>query len=238
MYDKEKSERVELVVAGLISAGEQAREHGKIGLARNMFSQAIDLANEIDDEGLVAQALGQRIICAKHRWQNEGDESFLDEMAADIRGGLGLANVPPECRAVFWLRAGDIYTAKGLYDDAEFHYAKAYDLVRSGGHEEVEYLGHLAEAMLNVGKAEEAVEMLQDALVRTSVLSDVPGWHMLIISSGLYGRLSRAAYHNWQFLLAAQSFWRGYMQARYLAKRHHMPQRLNQFHLGLRGKKV
>lgn len=226
----------------MIKQAELLREHGDTWGSIDQLMEARELIRDSGEGPLslgalmvLAEALGHEIVCFKHLYQNTGKLEYLDYMAESVSEGLDL-EIPDEQKAVFYLRRGDILTSLNEYEDAERSFQKALDLVELlENHTTAEYMGHLGESMTKNGKAEKGVEIILKALHLMN-RQKVEEWHRLIIVSGLYGRLSKAALKSGKYQLAFSSLWATYKMARKLKKEHGMPQRLNHFYQRLLGR--
>lgn len=244
MIDYQTDHNRVVLVKRMIKQAELIRERGNNWAAIDLLLEAEVLIFEPVNSGsglssgaslVLAEVFGQEIVCFKHLYQNTRREEYLESMEEKIQQGLNL-NIPDENKAVFHLRRGDTLTTKGDYEGAERSYQKALDLVELlENHATAEYMGHLGESMSNNGKANYAVELISRAL-NLMTRQKIVEWHKLIIVSGLYGRLAKAAFKNGEYRLAVRSLWVSYRMARKLKKEHGMPQRLNQFYQRLLGK--
>lgn len=221
----------------MLEHAELIRENGDSEQAISILTEAIRLAQRMDDRVLTARALGHRIVCYKHLWQNLGLQKYLRLMQEDIDRGLAL-DVESKHRAAFYLRKADIHASCGESVEAEENYRQAYQLVGKGNYTEGEYLGHWAESLVDVGRAREAVYLLLKAILIVTSDRKIPAWHRLIVHSGLYGRLSKAAWKARKPVTAIIALGKCWTMSRRLARDYNMPQRLKQFHLRLCGKGV
>lgn len=237
-----------------INQAEKLRELGATKAALEILDHVVWKIKHVldysDNMNILAQALAHRIICHKHIWQNTGDEFSLREMLVDVINGE-LLPVSTEDKAVFYLRHGDCLSSMNMHNSALEQYRLAYESVKKGGVEEVEYLGHLAEALVGANRvnASEALNYLDQAMDLMKKIESGPNeqkprdWHSLIIWSGLYGRKAfvlRKSLHINFFSRSLQAFawlWQAFVLAVRLKNKHGMPQRYNQFFQRLARKK-
>ncbi len=215
-----------------IEQAEELREQGQPYEAMALLAEVILQAQVGRLHGLIASALGHRILCHKHLFQNTGNEAHLVNMEEDVAHGLVLP-IEEIGKAVFYLRQGDTFLFRNDALQAERAYGAAYELVAKDDHTEAECLGHLAEAKTLNGKCSEAVELLLQAIGIANTAQHVRLFHKLVILSGLQARLIRAALACKKYGLAVGAFVNGYSIAWWLRLRYRMPQRLNQYHTAI-----
>lgn len=215
-----------------IEQAEELREQGNSDEAMVLLTEVVQQAQERGHLNLVASALGHRILCHKHLFQNTGNEVHLVNMEQDVAHGLALPIAEMD-KAVFYLRQGDTFLFRNYAQQAENAYDTACTLVAKGGHAEAEYLGHLAEAKSLNGKCNEAIELLLQAIGIANIAQNVRPFHKLIILSGLQARLIKTALACKKYGLAIGAFVNGYSIAWWLRLWYHMPQRLNQYHTAI-----
>lgn len=239
-----KTDKRALDLEKLIDIAVDIRERGNALKAGGILTEVIRDSYDNCFDITCARALGERIVCSKHLYQNEGLEIYLNQMEVDIQKGWQL-NVGPEDKAVFFLRFGDVHASRGQHDEAEKQYWLAYDHVRKGGKEEAEYSGHIAEALVNDQNADDQKKDQAKGLIDRAfkIIDRVPQAeidikHRLIILSGLHGRMAKVALSSKNYLLAFGSLWRCWEMSRELAHKYNYPQRLKQFWLRARGKGV
>ncbi len=197
-----------------------------------MLTAIIAEAREAEDYQSVGSALGHRIVCFKHLFQNGGGDGLLRNIQQDIQQGLALP-IPEADKAVFYLRSGDVHMLRGDLSAAESAYSKAYEVVLKGTHTEAEYLGHWAEAKALNGKCAEAIRLIKQARDHMKTCPNVRPFHRVTIVSGLEARMVRASLKCKRYGLAITSFVHGYGLAWWLKIYYRMPQRLNQYHEAL-----
>ncbi len=215
-----------------IEYAEKLREQGQPYEAMALLTEVILQAQAVGQLNLVASALGHRILCYKHLFQNTGNEVHLMNMEENVAHGLALPIAEPE-KAVFYLRQGDTFLLRNDAPQAESAYGAAYELITKGDHTEAEYLGHLAEAKSLNSKHSEAIELLLQAIGIANTAQPARLFHKLVILSGLQARLIRAALACKKYGLAVGAFINGYTIAWWLRLRYRMPQRLNQYHAAI-----
>lgn len=218
-----------------IQRAETSREKGNTFNAIDLLTEVIQESKITGDSLILASALGHRIVCYKHLYQNTKDEQYLVLMEKDIRLGFKL-DVPLEESAVFCLRDGDLYKLRGCHTWAIDCYELAFGLVKKGGVEECEYAGHYAEALVDAGHWKQAIEIITDSLEVLANLNDVRPFHRAILVSGLYARKIKALMAGKRYFSAVSTFFHGYALAWKLKLRYKMPQRLNQYHQALFGR--
>lgn len=203
------------------------REQGKTNQALIVLNALISDASAHSDR--VAEALGHRILCYKHLYQNTEDINHLHNMCIDARKGLGL-QIPRTSKAKFYLRLGDVYMLQGSFVAAERAYRIAYEVCKKGDYSKAEFLGHWAEAKALNGKCAEAIGLLKHALAHLKVFPPPRPFHRLIVVSGVEARLVRAAFKCKSYGLAMKYLIHSYMLAWWLKIYYGNPVRLKQFH--------
>ena len=221
-----------------IREAERICEEGHPRDAMEILDRVIEFTRKNGDPETESSALGYKIVCLKHIYQNTRDEKVLQQMHGYIKLGMILP-ISAQSKAVFHLRLGDVYTAKQDYKSAERSYRKAAWLVRRDKVMYPEYLGHYAESKAMNGKSQRAIIMILIALQKVEeAKNNFRPFHYLILVSGLYARLAKASIKARKFGLAVNALFQGYTRAWWLAIRYKMPQRRKQYHLALIGRHV
>lgn len=238
------STKVEDDLIAKITKAVDIREKGNPLLAGGLLTEVVNFCYDNCLDLICARALGERIVCSKHLYQKEALQIYLSQMMDDIKKGKTLC-VSESDHAVFYLRHGDVCASLGEHAKAEDLYYQAHSLVRKGGAEEVEYLGHFAEALANNSAStdwnlERAMSLFRKAFL---ILDGIPEEHLdikhrLIILSGLHGRLATVAFKSRRFVLGVRSLHACWRMSRDLAHKHNYPMRLEQFWLRVRGRGV
>lgn len=222
----------------LIREAERICEQGHPHEAMEILNRVIENTRKNGDPEMESSALGHKIVCLKHIYQNTRDEKTLEKIHGHIKLGMMLP-ISEQHKAVFHLRLGDVYTARQDYQNAERSYRKAARLVRRDKIVHPEYLGHYAESKAVNGKPLLAIVLILIALRKVDEAKDIlRPFHRLILVSGLYARLAKSAIKARKFPLALSALFKGYALAWWLAIKHKMPQRRKQYHLALMGKHV
>lgn len=220
------------------------REKGGQLLAGGMLTEVVSITYDNCRDLICAIALGERIVCSKHLYQKTDLQIYLSQMHSDALLGQRL-NLGPEDRAVFYLRLADVYSLSNQHQLAEETYQIAHQMVRKGGGEEAEYLGHYADALVKNSepgdsKPELAIDLIHKAFGLVHALSDeeLEIKHRLIIESGLHGKLAKSAIKAKKRRMAFKSLLICHRMCKDLADKYSYPMRLEQFWLTLKGRNV
>jgi tetratricopeptide (TPR) repeat protein len=222
-------------LADKINLAENLRERGRTVESISLLTEVIKEAETTGDNLILASALGHRIVCYKHLYQNTGDEIYLELMEEDIGTGVDL-DISENGKAVFYLRYGDVNKLRGYKLLALDCYEMAFDEVKKGGVEECEFAGHYAEALVDAGQWKHANELITEYMELLDSLKDIREFHRCILISGLCARKVKALLAGKRYFSAVWAFFRGYILAWKLKLSYKMPQRLNQYHQQLFGR--
>lgn len=179
-----------------IKQGEMATEHQQHPEAMQAYTMAILTAANNKNYEQVVQALGQRLIIYKHKWQLSGDAVFLELLKGDADTGTAIVekySLEGHSKAVMLLRSGDYFYENKNYSEAANNYANAVDNLPEGDIAQPEFLGHLGVALCLSGD-NGGLEKLNTALNLAEADRNLRPFHKIIIISGIQMRLAESEY--------------------------------------------
>jgi len=178
--------------------GEVAREKGDQAQALTSLDQALLLAVQEKEYSTAVNILGQHLLVFKVRYEQTGDDTFMELLYADVLAGLRLCDhnhIAGQPKSVMLLRGGDYFLHKRDYATAAEQYGMAVAELNKTSREPeetlAEYIGYWANALVKNGdhtafaKFDEALHILEEH-------HGLRPFHQLIVESGILLRQADA----------------------------------------------
>lgn len=213
---------------------EIARERGQTTYALEGLRAIRSKAVEQENLEAIGLATAHIVVCYKHLYQNTGIHTHLLTMEKEVKQGLVLS-VPDRFKAVFWMRYSDIECERGNFEQAQFCCRQAHFLIRKNSHSEAECLGRWAYIKTMLGELSRAEELFASATTIFAVSEGFRTFQRITLESGLLARRIPLCLAQKRYASAAKCFVRGYWLAWEYRFRYRMPQRVRQYHRGIRG---
>jgi hypothetical protein len=212
---------------------EIARERGQTTYALKGLHAIRAAGAEQENLEAVGLATAHIVVCYKHLYQNTGINTHLLTMENELKQGLALP-VPDRFKAVFWMRYSDIECERRNFEQAQFCCRQAHLLISKNSHAEAECLGRWAYIKTMLGELSRAEELFASATTIIAVSEGLRTFQRVTLESGLFARRIPLCLAQRRYASAVKCFIRGYWLALEYRFRYRMPQRVRQYHRGIR----
>ena len=216
----------------LIEKGEISREKQDYKVALACFDEAMLISGKQRHWADFIEALGHKIVIDKNFWQITKDKGFLELMRADVGLGLSISRMkklPGRYSAVFQLRMGDVLLQEKKFKKSVPWFRQALrslaETPKNAGYSE--YLRHLAEGLILMGKKKEAKKILLRSLRMLQKDTSVRPFHRLNLELAIIACLALAIKKE-NPKKSKELFSKAFTMANELKDKYKMPMRLKQ----------